>query len=97
MHELEARHAASVVREGHVRVGINWRFEPAMNYYRGTRGLRWMETLARDGFSDADAYRYVFANDTAAKEGFSTVAAFDHSGTVLLKRVLAAPGTAPTR
>ncbi|MBK8500173.1 MAG: hypothetical protein IPL52_15460 [Flavobacteriales bacterium] len=97
MHELEARHAASPTSEGRLRVGINWLFEPAMNYYRGTRGLYWMEPLTRDSLSNADDYRYVFANDTAAKEGFSTVAAFDHSGTVLLKRVLAAPGTAPTR
>lgn len=99
MGKLGSEQAASRSREGRIRVGINWLFEPAMNYYRGTRDLEWMEPLTRDGLSTEDAYRYVFAEDTAATAGFRKVAAFEHSGTVLLKRapVAAVPDTATAR
>jgi hypothetical protein len=33
---------------GSIRLGGNWVFEPALNFYRETRGLTWLETIVRE-------------------------------------------------
>jgi hypothetical protein len=32
-----------------VRVGTSWPLDPALNYYRETRGLTWLQPLTREG------------------------------------------------
>lgn len=37
-----------------VRLGISWRMEPSINYYRGRRGLDWLLPVTRNGLADHD-------------------------------------------
>ncbi|HRD51008.1 MAG TPA: hypothetical protein PKY96_00355 [Flavobacteriales bacterium] len=78
-------------REGFVQLGIDWLYEPSLNYYRTTRGLDWLCTLDREGLRPDDDYRYVSEYDTAAPIGFVEVAAFPHARTLLLRRASEAP------
>lgn len=78
-------------RDGFVQLGIDWLYEPSLNYYRTTRGLDWLCQLDREGLRPDDDYRYVSENDTAAPIGFVQVAAFPHARTLLLRRASEAP------
>lgn len=74
--------------QGAVRVGINWLFEPAMNYYRLRMGVAEIEPLDRDDIKTGDVYRLVFEGDanTHASDGYQRMCAWPESATVLLKR-----------
>ena len=85
MQALKQDHAETWNADGFVQVRNTWIFEPAMNYYRRTMGLEWMCELTRDSIRPDDDYRYVYADDTLARRGFTTVARFEYSGTVLLR------------
>jgi hypothetical protein len=45
---------------GNIKLGINWIFEPAINYYRVSRGIDWLLPVDRDGISKNDDYYYIF-------------------------------------
>ncbi len=51
--------------QGHkVKVGINWLFEPTMNFYKSTKKLSWLTPLDRIGLTGGDDYAYIFLADT---------------------------------
>jgi len=52
---IEKRRSAN----GAVRLGVSWQLEPALNFYRVTRGASWLAPIERDGF-EGDRQLYVF-------------------------------------
>lgn len=49
-----------------VSLGINWVFEPTVNFYRYTYDLEWIKKAHRRGASASDDYLYLFRSDTNA-------------------------------
>ena len=72
-----------------MHIGNTWLFEPALNFYRQTWKLDWLEHADRDGMADDDEYRYVVLWETEPgyEEGFEERAAFPESATLLLRRM----------
>ena len=51
--------------DDHVDLGINWLFEPSVNFYRVTRKLDWLGRVDRQGIQHRQFdYYYVFEQDT---------------------------------
>lgn len=71
-----------------VHVGINWLFEPALNFYRIRMKLDRVEELDRNGLTDHDAYRLVLQDqaDTMSAQGYARMASYPQSNTVLFKK-----------
>lgn len=49
-----------------VSLGINWTFEPTVNFYRYTYDLDWLKEAHRKGASVSDDYFYLLRSDTNA-------------------------------
>jgi hypothetical protein len=47
-----------------IKLGINWLFEPSVNYYRLQMGMEWLEPVTRDGFLDEYDSYYIFDEDS---------------------------------
>lgn len=76
------------------RLGINWLFEPSLNYYRESKELGWLEKLGREGYQNQayDGYYLRYANDfefieslKKADSDYQLIAEY-HNGTVLFIR-----------
>ena len=80
-----------------VHIGVNWLFEPAMNFYRVQMGLDDIQPLDRDGITAADAYRVEFsdAEDSMVADGYRRMEAFPESGAVLFKKMSAPNSNGP--
>lgn len=69
-----------------VSLGINWLFEPSLNFYRLAGEKEWLLPLSRDGYQDEN-YRYYYllgdtdqeAIDTAESSGWSLMASFPNN------------------
>ncbi len=72
-----------------VHVGVNWLFEPTMNFYRIQMGLEEIQPLDKNGETGADTYRveFGFVEDPIIADGYRRMQAFPESGVVLLKKV----------
>jgi hypothetical protein len=46
-----------------IKLGINWIFEPTINFYRVTMGIDWLLPVDRNGISKNDDYYYIFKDD----------------------------------
>jgi len=45
-----------------LQLGINWLFEPSLNWYRESRDLNWLEKLSRSGYRDKEYDAYYLLN-----------------------------------
>ncbi len=45
------------------KMGINWLFEPTINFYRETRGIHWLQPVDRNGLTADDDYYYIFKDE----------------------------------
>jgi hypothetical protein len=54
--------------EQKVRVGVNWKLEPSMNFYRELYDLHWMEPLDRKGPAGSFDYYVLLPTDAALVE-----------------------------
>jgi hypothetical protein len=70
-----------------IKIGINWTFEPSINYYRETQQLTWLKEADQNGFDTPAAYYYVYEADTAYlfKNNFTILQRYKLSGTILAK------------
>lgn len=77
-----------------LHIGVNWLFEPALNFYRMQMDLDKIQHADRNGFTENDAYRLAmkYEVDTTLFHGYERMEAFTESGTVLFKRSEALPG-----
>jgi hypothetical protein len=53
-------------RSKKISLGINWLFEPTVNFYRYTQNLGWLKQAHRKGISGKENYLYLFESDTNA-------------------------------
>jgi hypothetical protein len=72
-------------------IGINWLFEPSLNFYRIAQDKQWLKPLSRDGYQE-ESYQYYYllkekdqqAIDAAEGKGWSLMSAFPN-GAYLFK------------
>ena len=70
-----------------IRLGINWLFEPSVNFYRYTWDLKWLNPAHRRGVSKYDDYFYILNNDKEFKllSNKNVIYKDSLSGAVLIK------------
>ncbi len=69
-----------------IKLGINWIFEPTINYYIQTRKIKWLLPVDRNGFTERDDYRYIFKEDTAAlKINHEIIFSSERTNTLLIR------------
>jgi len=72
-----------------VTLGINWLFEPTINFYRKTHNLSWLMPVDRKGIEATDDYLYIFENEINKIEvsNYKVIKKYENSRTLLMKRV----------
>ena len=70
-----------------ISLGINWQFEPTINFYKETKELDWLGTVDRNGYSETDDFIYIFEKEfqTLEMEKYEVVKSYENSGTILIK------------
>ncbi len=85
--ELVNNYEGSREKPSEIKLGVNWLFEPTMNFYRKTWDLNWLLPIDREGLTDDDDYDYVFKTDPEVKNGIEGEVIFSSeiAGTILIK------------
>jgi len=74
------------LKPANIKLGINWIFEPTINYYIQTRKIKWLLPVDRNGFTERDDYRYIFKEDTAAlKINHEIIFSSERTNTLLIR------------
>ena len=60
---LSAHYLANLNGEENVKCGVNWLFEPAVNFYRDLYDLQWLAPADREGWNPDDDFHYIFQWD----------------------------------
>ena len=69
-----------------IRLGINWVFEPTINFYIQTRKIKWLSPVDRNGFTEKDDYRYIFMADSGAlKRNHEVIFSSGRTNTLLIR------------
>jgi len=70
-----------------IKLGINWLFEPTINFYRQTKNIKWLLPVDRKGILPNDDYYYVFRNEINLSDTnkYKILYEFDRINTVLVK------------
>ena len=70
-----------------IRLGINWLFEPGVNFYRYTWDLKWLNPAHRRGISKYDDYFYILNTDKEYMDLSNKPIVYknEQTGAVLLK------------
>ncbi len=70
-----------------IRLGINWLFEPGVNFYRYTWDLKWLSPAHRRGISKYDDYFYILNTDEEYMDLSNKPVVYknEQTGAVLLK------------
>lgn len=68
-----------------ISLGINWLFEPTINFYRSTKKLKWLKEVNRDGFKGNFNYYYIFASDTTGLNLKKVINIYPQSNTIFAK------------
>lgn len=55
---LKDLEGTQALNQEHFQLGINWLFEPALNVYRESKDLVWLDELSRNGYRDKDYDAY---------------------------------------
>jgi len=72
-----------------VKLGINWLFEPTINFYRKTKNLKWLNKVNRDGFENNFDYYYILEKDyeTIKDHNHVIIKKYPLSKSLLLKTI----------
>ncbi len=86
--ELEKYYKNYGAKNGKIKLGINWIFEPTINYYRVTKHLDWLLPVDRNGISATDDFNYFYKNEVEPNElkNFELIKEYEIIGTMLAKR-----------
>ncbi|MEI6821790.1 MAG: hypothetical protein WCL51_07620 [Bacteroidota bacterium] len=85
--DLIKMHDEGKLKQNDVKIGIDWVFEPTINFYRQTLHINWLLTVDRNRLHYTDDYYYVF-NETVANikpNTYTIIHSYDKSSTVFLK------------
>jgi hypothetical protein len=68
-------------------IGINWIFEPSINFYRQTKHITWLAPANRNGLSLSNAYFYCYKNDMEQLPSlqYTVIKEFPTTNTILIK------------
>ena len=82
-------HNEGKLKQKDVKIGIQWMFEPTINFYRETKHLTWLLPVDREGIKTTDDYFYIFKVDLVniKPNTYYTIQAFPKSETLLLKNI----------
>ncbi|MBE9481501.1 MAG: hypothetical protein IMY69_07395, partial [Bacteroidetes bacterium] len=71
-----------------VKLGINWLFEPTINFYRKTQNLNWLNEVNRDGIEGDFDYYYILEKDYEKIKNFNLeiIKQYPLSKSILLKK-----------
>lgn len=83
MKELISQH-----EKGEVKLGVNWLFEPTLNFYRKTWKLNWLQPVDRNGITAVDDYDYLFKDELEhlSPADYEVLLEFESTNTILIKR-----------
>lgn len=72
-----------------ISLGVEWLFEPTVNFYRETQQLEWLPHVDREGLHTDDDYFYISKPipDSLQPETWEIVRNFESSNSVLLKNI----------
>ena len=93
-YESGTRKMISVLRQDvednqlhNIQLGIDWLFEPSINYYIVKDQLTWLSAVDRKGISPSDHYFYIEEKhlDQLSNIKYSVVKRFEQSNTILLR------------
>lgn len=89
INDLEKAYIADALRDRttppQIKLGINWLFEPTINFYRTTKNLKWLKEVNRDGFKDKYDFYYIFTPDTLGLNHNNVINTYKGSNTILAK------------
>lgn len=87
--KLSEYHKSNSSQPEKISLGINWIFEPTINYYRQTKKLNWLLPVDRNGISTTHNFYYIFKEELnlLSPENQELIFEFDKTNTVLLKNL----------
>ncbi len=90
MKALTAWHEQDGTKQENVKLGINWLFEPAINFYRTTWNINWLLPVDRKALTTTSDYYYVFKSDleNLKLKNYKIIFSSDNTNTVLVKNDL---------
>ena len=70
-----------------VKLGVNWVFEPTLNFYRQIWKLNWLLPVGREGLNSEDNYYYIFNTDMGKLnfKNYRVIFTSDKTNTSLLR------------
>ncbi len=85
---LIAYHEERNLPKNDVKLGINWLFEPTVNFYRSKWEIDWILPADRKGLTENDNYIYTFTKDLDPKiiQRSEIIFRSEQAATVLIKR-----------
>jgi len=87
IHFLTAYRKINSDTSKNVKIGINWLFEPTINFYRKTEKIDWLLPVDRNGLSEDDDYVYTFKQSILMLDTskYDIIKNFKKTKTVLIK------------
>ena len=72
-----------------MKMGINWLFEPTINFYRQTQNIGWLLPVDRNGLTECDDYDYIFNADSGMlkNKSHSVIFSSEKTNTVLIRNI----------
>jgi len=73
-----------------VRIGVDWIFEPTINFYRDVNDLHWLQAADREGISEQHQYVYTFENltDSLETSKYEIIKKYQSTNTVLMRKIM---------
>ncbi|HMG14166.1 MAG TPA: hypothetical protein VK590_01895, partial [Saprospiraceae bacterium] len=70
-----------------IKIGINWLFEPTINFYRQTKNISWLQEADRNGVHKTDDYYYIFKDQLKELDSvnYKIISEFSRINTVLIR------------
>ncbi len=89
MKALIQHHKNEASAKNQLKIGVNWLFEPTVNFYRQTMNIKWLIPADRNGLTAQDDYVYIFESDTNTLKNISREVVFfsDRTKTLLIKNI----------
>lgn len=84
---LTAWHESNGTKRQNVKLGINWLFEPTINFYRTILDINWLLPVDRKELTSTSDYYYIFKEDleNLQLKKYKIILSFDKTNTVLVK------------
>ncbi|MFP4023973.1 MAG: hypothetical protein ACLFVR_05555 [Thiohalospira sp.] len=74
------------IKNQKVKLGINWLFEPTINFYQQTMNLDWLEKVTREGIEGDFDYYYILQDQLNSIDQELIIQEYETSNSVLLKK-----------